>query len=208
MSRRRPFAYSSAILLIIASSTKLAIMFRNGVVSSHRIVRNGSKETALIENVASTRIGVDLFELYVVLLPEKSERRRKSPRTNAGDETKYGTIAASAPAGKKSGTEGPIVTPARYCEKVVGWQLAVVGSLRSFVGLEAKGRHALRVRIRVKPGIGNINIDLGRDRKWNRGKPIGARTSNDNKIEPEQNDEWKRKAAKPVSASLSVICPP
>ena len=33
MSRRRPFAYSSAILVIIASSTKLAMMFLNGVVS-------------------------------------------------------------------------------------------------------------------------------------------------------------------------------
>jgi hypothetical protein len=86
--------------------------------------------------------------------------------------------------------------------------LAVVGSLRSFVGLEAKGRHTFHIRIRVKPGIGYINIDLGRDRKWNGGKPIAARTSNENKIEPEQNDEWKRKAAKPASPSLSVICPP
>ena len=33
MSSKRPFAYSSAILSIIALSTKLAMMFLNGVVS-------------------------------------------------------------------------------------------------------------------------------------------------------------------------------
>jgi hypothetical protein len=138
-----------------------------------------------------TSSGAEDHSYYVVLLPEKSERRRKSPRTNAGDETKYGTIAASAPAGKKSGTEGPIVTPARYCEKVVGWQLAVVGSLRSFVGLEAKGRHALPVCVGVVPSVWYVDADLGRHRKWNRRQAIGASTPND-KVECEHDNPGDR----------------
>jgi hypothetical protein len=71
----------------------------------------------------------------------------------------------------------------------------VVGGLRSFVGLEAKAGHTLPVRVRVKPGIRYINIDLGRHRKRNGRKPIGTRTSNDDKIEREQNDQWKIKTA-------------
>ena len=73
--------------------------------------------------------------------------------------------------------------------------MAVVGGLRSLVGLEAERRHTFRVCIRVESGIRYINTDLGRDRKRNRGEPISARTSNNNQIEPEHNHQVKEKSA-------------
>ncbi len=135
----------------------------------HCIVRNGGKDTALAENVAGARVRVDLLELCVVLPAEESKWRRERTGADACYKTKYRTIATRAPAGKKSGTEGPIVSSARYCEKVVGRQLAVVGSLRSLVGLKANGRHALRVSIRVEPRVRYIDVDLGRHRERNGG---------------------------------------
>ena len=94
----------------------------------HRIVRYGSDETALTKNVTSARVGVDLFELYVVLRAQKSEWCGKRSRTNASDEAKHRTIPASAPAIQKARTESSIVTAARYREEVSGWQFAMVGS--------------------------------------------------------------------------------
>jgi hypothetical protein len=120
-----------------------------------------------------------LFEFCVVLRAQKGEWRGKRSRTNASDEAKDRTIAASAPAIQKSRTESSIVTATRYCEKVSGRQFAMVGSYCSFVGLEAKRRQALPVCIGVVPSVGYIDADLGRHHKWNRRQAISARTSND-----------------------------
>ena len=68
----------------------------------------------------------------------------------------------------------------RYCEKVSGRQMAVVGDQRSFVALGGKHRQPLLIRIRVEPDIRNINTQLGRDRKRLSGEAIDARTSDDN----------------------------
>jgi hypothetical protein len=67
--------------------------------------------------------------------------------------------------------------------------MAVVGGQRSFVGLDAKRCHTFPIRVRVEAAIRYINIDLGRDRKRNSGEPIGTRTSNNNQIEPEHNNQ-------------------
>ena len=81
--------------------------------------------------------------------PRKANGAEKRSCTNAGDEIKLRTVAASAPAVQKSCTESSIVTATGYGEKIRGRQFAVVGSEGSFVGLEAKGRHTMNQR----PGL-------------------------------------------------------
>jgi hypothetical protein len=89
--------------------------------------------------------------------------------------------------------------------------MAVVGSYRAFVGLEAKRRHTFHIRIRVEARIWYINVDLACDRKRNSGKPIGARTSSNNHVEREHNDQWTKKRAenvKPASPDPGMNFPP
>lgn len=85
---------------------------------------------------------------------------QKEPRTNASHKIKCRTIAARSPARKKPGTESAVVAAPRYCKKVGGRQMAVVGGQRSFVALGGKHRHTLLIRIRVEPDIRNFNTDL------------------------------------------------
>ena len=170
---------------------------RRGV--GHRVVCHGSNETSLTENVSGTRVGVDLFELYVVLGAQISERGGKRSCTDASDESKLRTVAASAPAIQKSCTESSIVTAARYGKKISGRQFAMVGSECSFVGLDTEGCHTLPVCVGIKPRIRYIDVDLRRHCKWNGRQAIGARTPDEEKVECEHKNQGERNAADATS---------